>query len=353
MANIKISQLPILLNANVHSGDSIPIVDSAAGETKQITIGQLDNRYTGVPDGGTTSQLLAKASGTNKDVYWKTISKSDVGLGNVDNTSDANKPISNATNAALSTKANTSALATKADISYVNTQLGNKQDALPAGSNGEVLTMVSGSPAWAPSGGGPGAVTSVFGRNGNVTAQIGDYDKTMIGLPNVDDTSDLDKPISNLTQIALNGKQGNLPGGTNGQLLTLVGGSPIWADAPVSLPSQATHAGKFLQTNGTVASWQAVPSPAMVVSTTQTLAASGTVARVGGRSERVKVQGTSGETSVSISASPAPQDGDQLFIQGMSDSNPIIVGPFYLTAGLIGHLMWDAGSTSWLKVGGV
>lgn len=51
------------------------------------------------------------------------------------------------------------------------------------------------------------AVTTVFGRNGAVTAQTGDYTATMVGLGNVNNTTDLLKPISTATQTALNGKE--------------------------------------------------------------------------------------------------------------------------------------------------
>lgn len=67
-----------------------------------------------------------------------------------------------------------------------------------------------------------GAVTSVFGRAGAVVAQAGDYTAGMvgarpdtwlptaadIGLGNVDNTSDMDKPISAACQTALNQKAG-------------------------------------------------------------------------------------------------------------------------------------------------
>lgn len=56
------------------------------------------------------------------------------------------------------------------------------------------------------SGGGGGAVDSVFGRTGAVTAQNGDYTKSQVGLSNVDNTSDAGKPISTATQTALDGK---------------------------------------------------------------------------------------------------------------------------------------------------
>lgn len=46
------------------------------------------------------------------------------------------------------------------------------------------------------SGGGGGAVDSVFGRTGDVVAQSGDYTKAQVGLANVDNTTDLNKPVS-------------------------------------------------------------------------------------------------------------------------------------------------------------
>lgn len=48
------------------------------------------------------------------------------------------------------------------------------------------------------------AVTSVFGRTGNVVAQAWDYTKSDVWLGNVDNTSDLNKPVSTATQTALN-----------------------------------------------------------------------------------------------------------------------------------------------------
>jgi hypothetical protein len=54
--------------------------------------------------------------------------------------------------------------------------------------------------------GGGGAVSSVFGRTGAVVAQNGDYTKAQVGLSNVDNTSDANKPISTATQTALDGK---------------------------------------------------------------------------------------------------------------------------------------------------
>jgi hypothetical protein len=58
------------------------------------------------------------------------ISKTDVGLGNVDNTSDANKPVSSATQTALDAKADTSAVPTElndlSDVTIAGTPAGNE-----------------------------------------------------------------------------------------------------------------------------------------------------------------------------------------------------------------------------------
>jgi hypothetical protein len=52
-------------------------------------------------------------------------------------------------------------------------------------------------------GGGGGDVSSVFSRTGDVVAQPGDYTAEDVGLGNVDNTSDADKPVSTATQGAL------------------------------------------------------------------------------------------------------------------------------------------------------
>ena len=81
---------------------------------------------------------------------------------NIDNTSDLNKPISNATQSALNTKQEN--LVNQTNIRSLNNQ-------------------------------------SLLG-NGNLV-----IDKAFVGLANIDNTSDLNKPISNATQSALNLKQ--------------------------------------------------------------------------------------------------------------------------------------------------
>ncbi len=116
--------------------------------------------------GAVTGNVLAKFA----DGLWKPLAldKTSVGLGNVDNTSDANKPISTATQTAL---------------------------------NGKENTITAGT-------------TSQYYR-GDKTFQT--LDKAAVGLGNVDNTSDLNKPISTATQTALNAKQNTITTGTISQ----------------------------------------------------------------------------------------------------------------------------------------
>ncbi len=92
------------------------------------------------------------------------ISKTMVGLGNVDNTTDLNKPISTATQAALDTKASSSSVQSALDLK---------------------------APLASPT----------------FTGTVSGITKTMVGLGSVDNTSDLNKPISTATQTALDAKE--------------------------------------------------------------------------------------------------------------------------------------------------
>lgn len=125
--------------------------------------------------GGVTDHTLLTSIGvyphSSIDTHINSISNphsvtaSQVGLGNVDNTSDINKPISSATQDAL-------------DLKY------------DASNPNGYITL-----AEAPS----GLVSSVNGQIGDIVLFKEDID-----LANVDNTSDADKPISTLTQNALN-----------------------------------------------------------------------------------------------------------------------------------------------------
>ena len=142
------------------------------------------------------------------------ITATNIGLGNVNNTSDAEKPISTATQTALNGK---QATITGAATTITDNNL-TANRALISNSNGKVevssvtstelsyldgvtsniQTQLNNKLSSAP-------VTSVNNKTGAVTLAKGD-----VGLGNVDNTSDANKPISNATQAVLNGKQAKI-----------------------------------------------------------------------------------------------------------------------------------------------
>ncbi len=107
--------------------------------------------------------------------------KEEVGLSDVDNTSDANKPISSAVATALGTKVDKITGKGLSTNDYTTTE----KTKLSGIANGAEVN----------------SVYSVAGKTGYVTLGKGD-----VGLSSVDNTSDLNKPISSATQTALNSK---------------------------------------------------------------------------------------------------------------------------------------------------
>lgn len=162
-----------------------------------------------------------------------TLVKADVGLSNVDNTSDANKPVSTATAAALAGKA-TTAQGAKADTAL---QSGASLDAISESATSKKFsaterTKLAGVAAGATAndtdanlknrgnhtGAQPissvtglqaaidGKATVAQGAKADTAVQPADLTKTAVGLANVDNTSDAAKPISTATAAALAGK---------------------------------------------------------------------------------------------------------------------------------------------------
>ena len=228
MANQKISELTAIATID-NATDVLPIVDTSATTTKKITLTQV---------------------------------KTSLALNNVDNTSDANKPVSSATQTALDAKVtgNTAitaatktkvtydqkglvtagADATTADIAdstnkrYVTdaqlvvvgntsgTNTGDnavnslysglaasKQDTLVSATNIKTINSTtllgSGNIAVEPS---ITATTSADYYRGDKT--FATLNKTAVGLGNVDNTTDANKPVSTATQTALDAKTNKL-----------------------------------------------------------------------------------------------------------------------------------------------
>ena len=117
------------LAGHVHSAATTSVAGflSAADKTKLDGIATGANNYTHptgdgnshVPATGTTNDGRALVSGaTANSAAWTQLTKAHVGLANVDNTSDANKPVSTAQQTALNLKADASAFGT-IDTNYV------------------------------------------------------------------------------------------------------------------------------------------------------------------------------------------------------------------------------------------
>jgi hypothetical protein len=122
-----------------------------------------------------------------------------VGLDQVDNTSDLNKPISTATQTALNLKAplaNPSFTGTVSGITKSMVGLGNADNTSDLNKPISTATQ-SALDLKAPI------------ANPTFTGTVSGISKTMVGLSNVDNTSDVNKPISTATQAALSPLQTN------------------------------------------------------------------------------------------------------------------------------------------------
>lgn len=157
------------------------------------------------------------------------LTKSDVGLSNVDNTSDASKPVSTAQQTALNGKENTIAAGTtaqyyrgdktwqthdKASVGLSNVD--NTSDASKPVSTAQQTALNAKAPLASPT--FTGTVTLPSTTNG--------LTKSNVGLANVDNTSDLSKPVSTATQTALNGKANTSHTHTSADITTIDGGTP-------------------------------------------------------------------------------------------------------------------------------
>ena len=159
------------------------------GETGKIYVALDTNvvyRWSGTVYVKITSGEVSSVAGRTGAV---TLTKSDVGLANVDNTTDANKPVSSAQAIAIALKANIASptfTGTVSGITATMVGLGNV-------TNESKATMFT-SPTF--------------------TGTVAGISKAMVGLGNVDNTSDAAKPISTATQTAITTLTNNV-GATN------------------------------------------------------------------------------------------------------------------------------------------
>jgi len=177
--------------------------------SENITLNNNGNVRVGVNN---TSKFTVDASNGNTNIVGTLnvnnltgVDKTMVGLNNVDNTSDANKPVSTAQQTALNLKANinnptfTGAVNAPTPITSDNSTLVATTSyvkaciqELPAGNNNNIpenLTTLIDSKAPI--------------NNPTFTGTVTGITKSMINLGNVDNTSDVNKPVSTAQQTAL------------------------------------------------------------------------------------------------------------------------------------------------------
>jgi predicted secreted acid phosphatase len=131
------------------------------------------------------------------------VTKSMVGLGNVDNTSDANKPVSSATQTALNLKANAADIAELAQDAVntaivAGTGLDKTYDDLANTITIDIDSTVT-------TNDGSQTLTNKTLTSPVINTPTG-ITKSDVGLANVNNTSDVNKPISTATQTALDAK---------------------------------------------------------------------------------------------------------------------------------------------------
>ena len=127
-----------------------------------------------------------------------TVNKIDVGLSNVDNTSDADKPISTATQTALDGLSDRIDALETGDIQDIKDDVADLQEnKLDKDDLGDATLTVQKN----------GTDVGTFTANSKTDTTINlELTKADVGLGNVDNTADIDKPISTAVQEALDAK---------------------------------------------------------------------------------------------------------------------------------------------------
>ena len=228
--------------AHAQATTSVDGFMSAADKTKLNGVATGANNYSH-PTGDGSSHVPATGTGSNgrflragataNSASWQTAAKGDVGLGNVDNTSDLDKPVSTATSAALAGKLDNAhagsggaahAQATTSVDGFMSAADKTKLNGVATGANNYSH----------PTGDGNRHVPATGTTNNRkflmagATAASESWQTILkgdVGLGNVDNTSDLNKPISTATQAALDAKLAASHAGTGGAAHAVATGS--------------------------------------------------------------------------------------------------------------------------------
>jgi hypothetical protein len=146
MADKKISALDAIVS--VDDADVLPIVDTSVATTKKVNVSQI--------------KALAPVQSVAGKTGTVTLAKGDVGLSNVDNTADADKPVSSATQTALNAKQDTL-------VSGTNIKTVNSQSLLGSGD-----ISISSSVAW-------GGITGTLSSQTDLQSELDGKEDTITG----------------------------------------------------------------------------------------------------------------------------------------------------------------------------
>ncbi len=184
--------------ANVASGGTVTLTKEAVG------LGNVDN----TSDLGKPISTATQAQLDSK-VNINDLTRTAVGLSNVENTSDQDKPVSNATLAALNLKADLSLVSNVDNTKDIDKPVSSATlAALNLKADGADLTALKSSITTTL-----GGQSTLINQKANAldltthemdTSNPHKVTKDQVSLGNVENTADIDKPISRFTQGALN-----------------------------------------------------------------------------------------------------------------------------------------------------
>ena len=190
--------------------------------------------------------LMAHSHGTG-DIYdeyvwvsstssYEKIGNTDIDLSAYSTTAQMNAAIASALTSYYTKTQIDTTLASYYTKTEVDTALGGKVDKVTGKglSTNDYTTAEKNKLEGIEAGAQVNAVTSVAGKTGAVTLAKADIS----GLNNVDNTSDLDKPISTATQTALDAKQATLVSGTN---IKTVGGNSLLGSGNIAFPADTNQ----------------------------------------------------------------------------------------------------------------
>ena len=269
---------------------STNVAADASSDTKYPSVKAIKTYVDGASSASTTA--LALKSDLASPTFTGTvsgISKAMVGLGNSENTSDLNKPVSTATQTALDLKGSAADLALKAPLaSPALTGVPLAPTATAGTATTQIATTEFVGTALTTSG---TATTTALALKADLasptfTGTVVGISKAMVGLGNADNTADADKPISTLTQAALDLKgsaadlalKANLAsptftGTVSGITKAMVGLGSVDniadADKPISTAAQTALALKADLASPTLTGTPLAPTAASGTSTTQ------------------------------------------------------------------------------------